>query len=188
MADLNSILSLLKQAVISLFPAGLDLSNIRSDVIDQVRQEYLTKKTQEEKLKNATTITPEVLAAISNLVKETNLIQVLKKCKERQDKKERELFKHRESIKERYKKQRENFLAKELIGVNCDPNVLQALDREMKHELHRLDLQILKDMDGEVRYLQQEFVKLNVPLFKISNNPNDIKIQQKVLYILQDML
>lgn len=51
-----------------------------------------------------------------------------------------------------------------------------------------MDLQIIKDMDGEIKYLQQEFVKLNVPLFKVTNNPNDIKLQQKVLFMLQDMI
>lgn len=50
-----------------------------------------------------------------------------------------------------------------------------------------MDLQILKEMDKEVKYLQQEFVQLKVPLFKVSNNPNDIKLQQKVLFILQDI-
>lgn len=67
---------------------------------------------KEDKVKNATSITPEVLVALGNMVKETNLIQVLKHCKERQDKKERELFAHRETIKERYKKQKDNLLAK----------------------------------------------------------------------------
>lgn len=50
-----------------------------------------------------------------------------------------------------------------------------------------MDLQILKEMDKEVRYLQQEFVRLKVPLFKVSNDPNDLKLQQKVLFILQDI-
>lgn len=58
----------------------------------------------------------------------------------------------------------------------------------MNSELRRMDLQVLKDMDGEMRYLQNEFVKLNVPLFKVSNNPNDIKLQQKVIFMLQDMI
>jgi ethanolamine ammonia-lyase large subunit len=96
----------------SILPAGLDLSNISASVISQVREEYLSKKTSEDKLKNATTITPEVLVAIGNMVKETNIIQVLRKCKERQDRKEKELYSHRESIKERYKKHKENTLAK----------------------------------------------------------------------------
>lgn len=49
-------------------------------------------------------------------------------------------------------------------------------------------MQILKDLDKEVHYLQNEFIKLNVPLFKVSNNPKDLKLQQKVLNILQDMI
>lgn len=50
-----------------------------------------------------------------------------------------------------------------------------------------MDLQILREMDKEVRCLQQEFVQLKVPLFKVSNDPNDLKLQQKVLFILQDI-
>jgi hypothetical protein len=62
------------------------------------------------------------------------------------------------------------------------------VDRELNGELRQLDLQIIKDMDKEVRYLQQEFVNLNVPLFKVTNDPNDIKLQQRVLVMLQDMI
>ncbi|KAI7868687.1 uncharacterized protein EV154DRAFT_531163 [Mucor mucedo] len=169
--------------------SGLDLSNISQSVIDQVRNEYLTKKKSEDKLKNATTITPEVLVTIGKMVQETDLVKVLKKCKERQDNKEKELYSHRESIKARYSKQKESILAKQLIGVKSNnPNELQMVEREMNQELHGLDLQIIKDMDKEVTYLQQEFVKLNVPLFKVTKDPNDIKLQQKVLFMLQDMI
>lgn len=62
------------------------------------------------------------------------------------------------------------------------------VEQELNQELHRMDLQILKDMDKEVTYLQQEFVKLKVPLFKVTNDVNDIKLQQKVLFMLQDMI
>lgn len=117
--DLNSILSLLKAAPSTTIETdGIDLSNINPNVINQVRSEYLSdKKKSEDKIKNATTITPEILVIIGNMVKETNLIQVLKDCKSRQDKKERELYSHRESVKQRYKKQKDNLLAKELVGI-----------------------------------------------------------------------
>ena len=65
---------------------------------------------------------------------------------------------------------------------------LQALDDEMTGELHAMDLQIIKEMDAEVTYLQKEFVRLQVPLFKVSQDPSDVKLQQKVLFILQDMI
>lgn len=90
-----------------------------------MRQEYLAKKDQGEKstsndtldgllesLKHATTVTPDVLTAISRMVKETQLLNVLRKCKARQDKKERELFKHRETIKARHQKQKDAIFAK----------------------------------------------------------------------------
>ena len=120
--DLNNILSLLKEAEKAekdtLDIKSLDLTRIDSNLIQQVRNEYLTK--------NATTITPEVLVVIGNMAKETHLIQVLKKCKDRQDKKEKELFAHRESVKIRHKKQKENLQTKELIGVKVDMNELQV--------------------------------------------------------------
>lgn len=124
--------------------SNLDLSSINPNVIAQVRNEYLNSKNdtteaaaaaaaaaattqqEEDKVKNATTITPEVLVAIGTMVKETNLIQTLKNCKARQDKKERELYSHRESVKERYKKQKDSLLAKELIGVKVSPEELRV--------------------------------------------------------------
>lgn len=99
-------------AIAPALTSGLNLSNISQSLIDQVRNEYLTKKKSEEKLKNAKTITPEVLVTIGQMVQETDLVQVLKKCKERQDSKEKELYSHRESIKMRYSKQKEGILAK----------------------------------------------------------------------------
>ncbi|KAI8638470.1 hypothetical protein BD408DRAFT_422990 [Parasitella parasitica] len=205
MSDLNQILSLLSKGQkptpskatntraddTTLQPPsildGLNLSSINPDLIQQVRQEYLTKKSNEDSLKNATSLTPEVLIAVANMAKETELISVLKKCKQRQDQKERELYSHRQSITNRYKKQRENLMTKELVGVKVDADEIKSIDQELDRELHAMDLQILKEMDKEVKYLQQEFVQLNVPLFKVSNDPNDIKLQQKVLHILQDI-
>ncbi|CAO0794243.1 unnamed protein product [Mucor circinelloides] len=208
MSDLNQILSLLKGQNVKTPTtlnagnepqqrpstssthtnfAGLNLSNINPALIQQVRQEYLTKKSTEDSLKNATSLTPEVLIAIANMAKETELKSVMKKCKQRQDDKEKELYSHRESIKNRYKKQKENVMAKELIGVKVDANEMRSIDRELDRELRSMDLHILKEMDKEVRYLQQEFVRLKVPLFKVSNDPNDLKLQQKVLFILQDI-
>ncbi|GAN08467.1 hypothetical protein MAM1_0206c07979 [Mucor ambiguus] len=209
MSDLNQILSLLKGQNVRMpattndvdgpqqpqppststhdHLAGLNLSSISPALIQQVRQEYLTKKSTEDSLRNATSLTPEVLIAIANMAKETELKSVMKKCKQRQDEKEKELYAHRESIKTRYKKQKENLLAKELIGVKVVPNEIRSVDRELDRELRSMDLQILKEMDKEVKYLQQEFVRLKVPLFKVSNDPNDLKLQQKVLFILQDI-
>lgn len=158
--DLNNILSLLKGQNIVTPPtnntpsiplpsnsgtldiSNLDLSSINPNVIEQVRNEYLNSKSVdttatsppqqplEDKIKNATTITPEVLVAIGTMVKETNLIQTLKSCKARQDKKERELYSHRESVKERYKKQKDSLLAKELIGVKASPEELRVKKKE----------------------------------------------------------
>ncbi|OBZ90223.1 hypothetical protein A0J61_01736 [Choanephora cucurbitarum] len=188
---MDKILSLLKDQDIKTPQenplAQLDLSKISQDVIEQVRDEYLARQ-RTEAVRNATSMTPEVLATISQMVKETHLLTLLKDCKARQDKKERELFTHRVAIQERYKKQRDSMMAKQLIGINVNERELQALDDEMTGELHAMDLQIIKEMDAEVTHLQKEFVRLQVPLFKVSQDPSDVKLQQKVLFILQDMI
>ncbi|CAO3643917.1 unnamed protein product [Mucor fragilis] len=153
MSDLNQILSLLKGQNVKTpatannangssqaqapststqdHLAGLNLSSINPALIQQVRQEYLTKKSTEDGLRNATSLTPEVLIAIANMAKETELKSVLKKCKQRQDEKEKELFTHRESIKNRYKKQKESLMAKELIGVKVDANEIRVRGEPM---------------------------------------------------------
>ncbi|KAI8889328.1 hypothetical protein K501DRAFT_329139 [Backusella circina FSU 941] len=194
--------------VIPTFPEGLNLSSFDPNIINQVRQEYLAKKEHIsppttsspttsfptntlddllDSLKHATTVTPDVLTAISRMVKETQLLNVLRKCKTRQDKKERELFDHRESIKARHQKQKDAIFAKELIGVS-DPNAIKLLERESAQELKRMDIQILKDMDKESRLLQEELTKLKVPLFKVTHQPQELQTQQKVLTILVDMM
>ncbi|CEG73091.1 hypothetical protein RMATCC62417_08536 [Rhizopus microsporus] len=167
--------------------ANLDLSNISQNVIEQVRKEYLSSKEPEKTFEDIKSITPEVLVHIATMAKETDLLKIIRQCKERQDKIEKELFAHRESIKQRYEQQKQSMLAKELIGIK-DPEGMKEIERECRQELRRMDLHVLKEMDKQVKYVQQELSKLKVPSFKITNDPKEIKLQQKVLYIIQDML
>lgn len=191
--DIKQILSLLNQQKATqvpptqLVPTGLDLTKINPDLIKEVRQEYLaTQKNKEhDDISTATTLTPEVLVYIGRLVKETNVIEVLKKCKQRQDRKERELYAHRQSVISRYNKLKDTIRAKELIGV-YDTHALQTLERDMKNELRLLDMEIVKDMDKEVGYLQQQMGMLKVPFF--TGHENDMNLQHKVLSILMDMI
>ncbi|KAI8973441.1 hypothetical protein BDF20DRAFT_824391 [Mycotypha africana] len=166
---------------------NIDFSSIRQDVINQVRAEYLQKE-EEKVLKNATSVTPEVLVKLGSLVKETNLLQVLKDCKRRQDRKEKELFAQRQAIEAKFKKQKDAILTKEMLGVKVDPSELKKLEKEKDKKLHIMDLLVLKEMDKEVKYLQQEFVNLEVPLFRVTQDPKQLKLQQKILNMLQDML
>ncbi|CAO3692958.1 unnamed protein product [Rhizopus microsporus] len=167
--------------------ANLNLSNISQNVIEQVRKEYLSSKEPEKTFEDMKSITPEVLVHIATMAKETDLLKIIRQCKERQDKIEKELFAHRESIKQRYEQQKQSMLAKELIGIK-DPEGMKEIERECRQELRRMDLHVLKEMDKQVKYVQQELSKLKVPSFKITNDPKEIKLQQKVLYIIQDML
>ncbi|EIE79367.1 hypothetical protein RO3G_04072 [Rhizopus delemar RA 99-880] len=169
---------------------NLDLSNINQNVIDQVRKEYLSSTNnskQEDQFKNVTSITPEVLVHLANMTKETNLLQVIREHKERQNQIEKELFEHRESIKKRYEEQKKSLLAKELIGIK-DPKRMKYIEAECEKELHKMDLHVLKEMDKRAKQLQRDLMKLKVPLFKETNEPKEIKLQQKILFIIQDML
>lgn len=77
-----------------------------------MRKEYLSSKEPEKTFEDMKSITPEVLVHIATMAKETDLLKIIRQCKERQDKIEKELFAHRESIKQRYEQQKQSMLAK----------------------------------------------------------------------------
>ncbi|CAO3691272.1 unnamed protein product [Rhizopus stolonifer] len=143
-------------------------------------------KQEEDNFENVTNITPDVLIQIANMAKKTNLLQLIKHHNERQNKIEKDLFDHRGSIKKRYEEQKKGFLAKELIGIK-DPEALRMLERDCQRELRKMDLHVLKEMDKLVKNLQRDLMKLKVPLFKETDDPKDIKLQQQIVLILHSM-
>ncbi|KAI9247638.1 hypothetical protein BY458DRAFT_527104 [Sporodiniella umbellata] len=169
---------------------NLDLSSINQNVIEQVKKEYMSsteKKSEEDKLIDATEITPDVLIHIANMAKKTDLLKTLKLHSERQHKIENELFEHRKSIKKRYEEQKKGLAAQELIGVK-NPEAIGNLERDCQRELRKMDLHVFKEMDKLVKNLQRDLMKLKVPLFKETDNPKDIALQQKIVLILNSMI
>ncbi|KAL0073783.1 hypothetical protein J3Q64DRAFT_1704757 [Phycomyces blakesleeanus] len=208
--DINQILSLLKTIppaqppVVEQpqIPTAIDLALIDQDVIDQVRNEYWAKqkasvKQEEEQdnsldsllvsLASATSITPDVLGAVARMVKETDILDIVKEMKDRQDQKEQEMFEHRQSIEERQKKERNGLFARELIGA-CKPEELETLEEKIKCELEQVDRHVLRSMDRERARQQIILEKRKVPFFRVTDKPSEMKMQQKMLSILLDMI
>ncbi|KAG0164861.1 hypothetical protein DFQ28_009581 [Apophysomyces sp. BC1034] len=202
--DINHILSLLQEAnqtpaehpTSVAIPSVLDLSSIDQDVIQQVRQEYQAQHAKPstdsldsllDSIRAETTITPDVLVALGRMVKETDLLQVLRDMKCMQDRKEQELFDYRQEIQKRQAKQKDAVCAKALIGAN-GPGAVAEFDKTSAAELKKLDTYILHQMDKEYRNQQETLMKLKVPFFKMTSDPSEMKLQQKVISILHDMV
>ncbi|KAI8388412.1 uncharacterized protein BYT42DRAFT_611462 [Radiomyces spectabilis] len=190
-----------------IIPPTLDISKINPQLIQEVRAEYLASQqkttaipvTDEKQsaepsldqlldsLQTVKTVTPELLMALGRMTQETKLIQVLRDCKRRQDAKERDLFNRREEILKKHQKHRDAIFAKELIGA-VTPNEIQRFEDGVNEELKHMDIHILQELDKEARRQQQALEMLKVPCFKVTSDASDLKMQSKVLSILQDMI
>ncbi|KAI9313812.1 hypothetical protein BX666DRAFT_1863984, partial [Dichotomocladium elegans] len=138
-----------------------------------------------DQVQESTKVNSKVLLALGRLTKETNLIQVLQECKDAQHRKEKELFEQRQAMVDRQQKLRDGLFAKELVGAAAD---WEGLEKQSEAELKKMDIHILREMDRETRTQQEKLAKLRVPFFKKTANPADVKMQHKILSILQDMI
>ncbi|KAI8141580.1 hypothetical protein BJV82DRAFT_670491 [Fennellomyces sp. T-0311] len=179
-------------------PSGISLSAIDPSLIAEVRQEYLSQQTPSEQrldedslgtlldsLQNATQVTPQVLVALGRMCKETNLLQVLRECKQSQHRKEEELNSRRTEIEGRYQKSRDAYFAQELVGITPD---WEGLEKQAQADLRKMDMHIVREMDNELRSQQEKLAKLKVPFFRQTVGREDMQMQHKVLSILLDML
>ncbi|KAL1923794.1 uncharacterized protein VTP21DRAFT_8774 [Calcarisporiella thermophila] len=179
----------------SLSIPTLDLSQISPEAIRQVREQIQQQSRTEEKearkkdLSNADSISPEVLVRISELAKEGAVFTVLQSLKKEQAAVERELWGLRERIVKRQKAERDELLAKELLG---DPQTarLASLDRRARDELAEMDRYALTQMDEELHRQQVELHKAGVPLFRRerTTDPAHIAKQRRVLELLLEMM
>ncbi|KAI7873630.1 hypothetical protein K492DRAFT_154700, partial [Lichtheimia hyalospora FSU 10163] len=192
-------------------PSSVDLAAIDPDVIQQVRQEYWATQQQQpsvpppqqqqsrethdddkdslnallDSIQGATRINSKVLMALGRLTKETNVIAILQGCKESQHRKENELYQQRQELVQQHQKKRDALFAKELVGASVD---WESLEKQSEKELKQMDTHIVHEMDREIRSQQAKLAKLRVPFFKVTSSMDDIKMQHKVLSILQDMI
>ncbi|CAO3657730.1 unnamed protein product [Umbelopsis ramanniana] len=186
---------------------NIDVSLLDQHVLRQVRSEYLAQqqattpdvaqrntnvdqKAEDEDidLESAKSITPEVLVKLSKLAKETNLLDVLRKMKQEQHNREKELWRRREDMTKRLNVERDHVLARELIGIDVKKE-MEAVESTIATELKKFDQSILKDMDRQKKRQEERLKQLNVPFFGTNtNDPTIRKLQSRVFKILLDML
>ncbi|KAI9288723.1 hypothetical protein BC943DRAFT_164628 [Umbelopsis sp. AD052] len=187
---------------------NIDVSLLDQQVLRQVRSEYLAQqqgsttdvpqsntnldhqKVEEDdsNLESAKSITPEVLVKLSKLAKEANLLDVLRKMKQEQHDRERELWRRREEMTKRLNVEKDHVLARELIGIDVTKE-MEAVERTIATELKKFDQSIVKDMDRQKKRQEERLKELKVPFFRTStNDPTIKKLQSRVFKILLDML
>lgn len=132
----NTAIGNSQTASVATLPS-IDLSSISADVIRQVQQEYWSQQRQQRdeepthtkqqrreedpnsldrllnsiSFKDLKSINSEVLVALGRMVKETNLMQVLRECRRAQDEKEQSLFEQRQNLMKKFDKRKDELFA-----------------------------------------------------------------------------
>lgn len=132
----NTAIGNSQTASVATLPS-IDLSRISADVIRQVQQEYWSQQRQRRdeepthtkqqrreedpnsldrllnsiSFKDLKSINSEVLVALGRMVKETNLMQVLRECRRTQDEKEQSLFEQRQNLMKKFDKRKDELFA-----------------------------------------------------------------------------
>lgn len=132
----NTAIGNSQTASVATLPS-IDLSRISADVIRQVQQEYWSQQRQHRdeepthtkqqrreedpnsldrllnsiSFKDLKSINSEVLVALGRMVKETNLMQVLRECRRTQDEKEQSLFEQRQNLMKKFDKRKDELFA-----------------------------------------------------------------------------
>ncbi|KAI9309697.1 hypothetical protein BJ944DRAFT_258149 [Cunninghamella echinulata] len=181
----------------------LDISQFNPDIVKQVQQEYwknqiiqksatLNKDNSESKnkledllesLSKVSSVTTEVKTALEKMKKETNILQVISTCQKQQNEKERQLYKQRNELLRRHKKELDMLQAKGCIGADIT-NEKKEFDTKCKMEKIQMDKHIIREMDKEIRSQQEILKNLKVPLFSITKDTDKIALQHQVLTIL----
>ncbi|CAO3649409.1 unnamed protein product [Cunninghamella echinulata] len=182
---------------------ALDISQFNPDIVKQVQQEYWknqiiqksatlnednSKSKNElddllESLSKVSNITTEVKTALEKMKKETNILQVISACQKQQNEKERQLYKQRNELLRRHKKELDTLQAKGYIGADIT-NEKKEFDTKCKLEKVQMDKHIIREMDKEIRSQQEVLKNLKVPLFSVTKDTDKITLQHQVLTIL----
>ncbi|ORY91980.1 hypothetical protein BCR43DRAFT_76718 [Syncephalastrum racemosum] len=175
---------------------GFDLSHIDPSVLQQVRDEYQQQQRQVipddlsrllDSLAHVSTITPDVLTALSRMTQETHLLDVLNECKQQQDNKEQDFFERRKEMEKENARKRDALFAKEIMNAASKED-FEALECELAKQLDIFDRNVQRSMEREAQAQRVRLAELKVPFFKRVSNENDKRMQRKVLSILQDMM
>ncbi|TPX68564.1 hypothetical protein SpCBS45565_g03080 [Spizellomyces sp. 'palustris'] len=128
-------------------------------------------------------MTPGVLIHLARLSEEGSIFNLLKELQDAQSAKEDELLEKRNAIVKQYESEK---LAREIMAGST-PEKEREAKKELELEIKRHDISILEEMEITRRRQQRALETAGVPLFKITDNLEDIIAQQRLLSLLESM-
>ncbi|KND03663.1 uncharacterized protein SPPG_01133 [Spizellomyces punctatus DAOM BR117] len=128
-------------------------------------------------------MTPGVLIHLARLSEEGSIFNLLKELQDAQNAKEDELLEKRNAIVKQYESEK---LAREIMAGST-PEKEREAKRQLELEIKRYDMSILEEMEVTRRQQQRALETAGVPLFKITDDLEDIIAQQKLLSLLESM-
>ncbi|KAK3846943.1 MAG: hypothetical protein J3R72DRAFT_471240 [Linnemannia gamsii] len=137
-------------------------------------------------------ITPQLLKKLAALAESdgqsgSTLLSEIKRLRSRQTKTERSLFEDREELLAKQKRNIVKLQASEIMGVNVE-NEMQRTKSAHREELKRFDQGVVRAMDKEITLVQESLAQAGVPLMTLTQDPDKIASQIRVLRLLEDML
>ncbi|KAJ3111059.1 hypothetical protein HDU96_006022 [Phlyctochytrium bullatum] len=93
----------------------------------------------------------------------------------------------RRLIEEKYAKRKDDLLTEEMIGKPIKAKA-QALEAELAKERKSHEAFMHREMTALWKHHQREMALANVPLFKDTDNPQEVQLQRKVVNILAEMM
>ncbi|KAJ3403751.1 hypothetical protein HDV05_007655 [Chytridiales sp. JEL 0842] len=132
-------------------------------------------------------LTPSVVVALAKMAGDSTVTSQVKRLHDEQRRKERTLLDQRKALQEDHDKKRNQVYADEIIR-KITPQDARRMDEELEKELVQFDKMIWNELKRLSRIHQKEFEKLGIPLFKVTDDVNEIRLQKKVLQLMVDMM
>ncbi|CAF0945463.1 unnamed protein product [Brachionus calyciflorus] len=146
-------------------------------------------------------ISNELLSSLAVSLLDGTVFEIVNHLFEMQQISERNFFNERSKINNEYSNQRNQLLKRHKttekaceirphhlnIVQSANKRELDAFDKRMTNELHRLDVKIIQDFDNKVLEQQETMNQAGVPNFFVTQNPNDIKMQMFLLKMIQKL-
>ncbi|KAI8060936.1 hypothetical protein BC940DRAFT_245810, partial [Gongronella butleri] len=164
----------------------LDLAQFQASVVNEVRSEFKTQQLDQQLQAHAriSKLTPDVETLLDRMTKETDVLATLARCQANQNAKERELWAQRQALKKEHDGVLASIHAREALGAKLPAEKRQA-EQDARDALVRMDRLVLREMDGQVRKVQEALAKVRVPGFYVTKDPAQIKLQRQILARLQ---
>ncbi|RMZ97886.1 DGCR6L isoform X2 [Brachionus plicatilis] len=146
-------------------------------------------------------LSTDFLSTLAVSLLDGTVFEIVNHLVEMQQISERNFFNERSRINNDYLNQRNQLLKRHKttekaceirphhlnIVQSANKRELDAFDKRMNDELHRLDVKIVQDFDNKVLEQQETMNQAGVPYFFVTQNPNDLKMQMYVLKMIQKL-